>query len=118
MTVCSDMLELILGPINLVNPPRSISNFVVNDNDDTNDTSNQSDVAIACTAMSCSIEDRKDIKDNKDIEVKNDIKDKKDIKGTKETKNIEGTKDNNDTNSVSTATKLEETDKGMLSTYS
>ncbi|CAH1731872.1 unnamed protein product [Aphis gossypii] len=111
MTVCSDMLELILGPINLVNPPRSISNFVVDDNDDTDDTSNQSDVAIACTAMSCSIEDRKDIKDNKDIEVKNDIKDKKDIKGTKETKNIEGTKDNNDSDSISTATKLEETDK-------
>ncbi|XP_026816412.1 calcium/calmodulin-dependent 3',5'-cyclic nucleotide phosphodiesterase 1-like isoform X2 [Rhopalosiphum maidis] len=109
MAVCSDMLELILGPINLVNPPRSISNFVVDDNDEKEDKSNQSDVAIACTAMSCSIEDRKDIKDNKNVEVKNDTKDKKDVKDTKETKNIEGTKDTNDSDSISAAVKVEET---------
>ncbi|XP_025190950.1 calcium/calmodulin-dependent 3',5'-cyclic nucleotide phosphodiesterase 1-like isoform X2 [Melanaphis sacchari] len=109
MAVCSDMLELILGPINLVNPPRNISNFVVDDNDEKEDKSNQSDVAIACTAMSCSIEDKKDTKDNKDIEVKNDTKDKKDVKDTKETKNTESTKDTNDSDSVSSAIKLEET---------
>lgn len=64
MTVCSDMLELILGPINLINPPKGTTTRLVSEEtiDTKEDESNQSDVAIACTAMSCRIEDTKDIK--------------------------------------------------------
>lgn len=59
------MLELILGPINLVNPPKEASVKSVTEEvvDIKEDESNQSDVAIACTAMSCSIEDTKDAKE-------------------------------------------------------
>lgn len=53
MSVCSDMLELILGPIHLVNKPKNSA-----ENTDTKeDELNQSDIAIACTEMSCSIAD-------------------------------------------------------------
>lgn len=64
MTVCSDMLELILGPINIVNRPKDAAAIsVVTETTDTKeDESHQSDVSIACTAMSCSIEDNKDAK--------------------------------------------------------
>ncbi|XP_025407345.1 calcium/calmodulin-dependent 3',5'-cyclic nucleotide phosphodiesterase 1A-like isoform X3 [Sipha flava] len=66
MTVCSDMLELILGPINLVNPPKEASVKSVTEEvvDTKEDESHQSDVAIACTAMSCRIEDTKDAKES------------------------------------------------------
>ncbi|XP_060856383.1 dual specificity calcium/calmodulin-dependent 3',5'-cyclic nucleotide phosphodiesterase 1-like isoform X2 [Metopolophium dirhodum] len=88
MTVCSDMLELILGPINLVNASKTVdTNLVVDENDEKTDNSNQSDVAIACTAMSCSIEDSKDMKENKDM------KGSKDVMDTKETQHIESSKD-------------------------
>lgn len=108
MTVCSDMLELILGPINLVNASKSVdTNSVVNENDEKTDNSNQSDVAIACTAMSCSIEDSKDTKENKDM------KSGKDVKDTKETKHIEKSEDKYDSPSTSKDTKHEEkSDKG------
>lgn len=61
MTVCSDMLELILGPINIVNRPKdSNATSVVEETTDTKeDESHQSDVSIACKAMS------EDTKDNK-----------------------------------------------------
>eukprot|EP00102_Acyrthosiphon_pisum_P002972 XP_001944968.2 PREDICTED: calcium/calmodulin-dependent 3',5'-cyclic nucleotide phosphodiesterase 1C isoform X1 [Acyrthosiphon pisum] len=103
MTVCSDMLELILGPINLVNASKNVdTNLVVDENDGKTDNSNQSDVAIACTAMSCSIEDSKDMKENKDMKGSNDVKD------TKETQHIESSKDKYDTPSTSKDTKHEE----------
>lgn len=59
MAVCSDMLELILGPINLVNPPKDSASVGEGTVDTREDESIQSDVSIACTAMSCSIEDTK-----------------------------------------------------------
>lgn len=79
MTVCSDMLELILGPINLVNPPkeasvRSVTEEVV---DTKEDESNQSDVAIACTAMSYSIEDTKDAKESISTKLKMPVEETK-----------------------------------------
>lgn len=72
MTVCSDMLELILGPINLVNPPKDTAvRLVAEETIDTKeDESSQSDVAIACTAMSCRIEDTKDSKKANDSALK------------------------------------------------
>lgn len=72
MTVCSDMLELILGPINLVNPPKDTTVRLVAEEtiDIKEDESNQSDVAIACTAMSCRIEDTKDNKNSNDSTLK------------------------------------------------
>lgn len=64
MTVCSDMLELILGPINIVNRPKVTATTSVSEEvtESKEDESNQSDVSKACKAMSCSIEDSKDIK--------------------------------------------------------
>lgn len=66
------MLELILGPINLVNPPKDTAVRLVAEEtvDAKEDESNQSDVAIACTAMSCRIEDTKDNKNSNDSSVK------------------------------------------------
>lgn len=59
MAVCSDMLELILGPINLVNPPKDSPSAGEGTADPREDCTVQSDVSIACTAMSCSIEGTK-----------------------------------------------------------
>lgn len=62
MAVCSDMLELILGPINIINnesknlPAMAIADEIT----DTKEFDpNQSEIAIACKALSCSIEDNK-----------------------------------------------------------
>lgn len=63
MTVCSDMLELILGPIKIVNEPNKNSTGILTTEQITGakeDETNQSDVSIACTAMSCRIEGTKD----------------------------------------------------------
>ncbi|XP_022175745.1 calcium/calmodulin-dependent 3',5'-cyclic nucleotide phosphodiesterase 1A-like isoform X1 [Myzus persicae] len=106
MTVCSDMLELILGPINLVNASKAVdTNLVVDDNEEKTDNSNQSDVAIACTAMSCSIEDSKDTKENKDV------KGSKDVKESKETKHTENSNDTHNTPSAIKGTTQDETEK-------
>ncbi|XP_050531307.1 dual specificity calcium/calmodulin-dependent 3',5'-cyclic nucleotide phosphodiesterase 1-like isoform X2 [Daktulosphaira vitifoliae] len=61
MTVCSDMLEVILGPINLI-PHVSAVNT---DDLKSGDLNCQSEVAIACDAMSCSLEDAIGGKDEK-----------------------------------------------------
>lgn len=66
MAVCSEMLELILGPINIVNPSKDSEKKVVTAAETKEDESSQSDVAKACTAMSCSIEDTKEVKETKD----------------------------------------------------
>ncbi|KAL5237763.1 hypothetical protein ACI65C_005173 [Semiaphis heraclei] len=87
MTVCSEMLELILGPINLVNGSKTVdTSLVVDDSEEKTDKSNQSDVAIACTAMSCSIEDNKDsTKEDKEMKSNKDVKDTKEIEDSKST---------------------------------
>lgn len=61
MAVCSDMLELILGPINIVNESKNSPAMAVADEiTDTKEFDpNQSEIAIACKALSCSIEDNK-----------------------------------------------------------
>jgi len=96
------MLELILGPINLVNGSKTVdTSFKVDDSEEKTDKSNQSDVAIACTAMSCSIEDNKDsTKEDKDT------KSNKDVNDTKETQDSENTP------STSNETKQEDNEKG------
>lgn len=65
MSVCSDMLEVILGPINIhppsaSGPPMITANTAAEETIDAKSEENlQSDVSIACNAMSCSIEDSK-----------------------------------------------------------
>lgn len=71
MSVCSDMLEVILGPINIqqsstsgTSKPSTSVAAVGSETEETTDSkieeNLQSDVAIACNAMSCSIVDNKD----------------------------------------------------------
>lgn len=58
MAVCSEMLELILGPINLVNSPKSDDDAKTETGETINmkeDESNSPAVAIACCAMNSSI---------------------------------------------------------------
>lgn len=58
MTVCSEMLELILGPINLVNSPKSDDDGKLETGetiDMKEDESNSPAVAVACCAMNSSI---------------------------------------------------------------
>jgi len=56
------MLELILGPIKIVNEPKNNTRILTAEEiaDTKEDDTNQSDVSIACTAMSCRIEGTKD----------------------------------------------------------
>lgn len=61
MSVCSDMLEVILGPINLI--PHVAA--VTTDDLKSGDLNCQSEVAIACDAMSCSLENATGGKDQK-----------------------------------------------------
>ncbi|VVC29541.1 3'5'-cyclic nucleotide phosphodiesterase, catalytic domain,3'5'-cyclic nucleotide phosphodiesterase [Cinara cedri] len=67
MAVCSEMLELILGPINIVNTSKNNEKKAVTPAETKEDESSQSDVAKACTAMSCNIEDTKEEKDDIDV---------------------------------------------------
>jgi len=56
------MLELILGPIKIVNEPKNNTGILMAEEmtDTKDDETHQSDVSIACKAMSCRIEGTKD----------------------------------------------------------
>ncbi|XP_050439387.1 dual specificity calcium/calmodulin-dependent 3',5'-cyclic nucleotide phosphodiesterase 1C-like isoform X3 [Adelges cooleyi] len=56
MSLCSDMLEVILGPINVVSNPVTDETSVVDKKADDNERS-ESDVSIACNAMSNNLEE-------------------------------------------------------------